>query len=147
MKLTPLSIAACSASIAERSSTGPQDPPMAQAPKLTAETLKPVRPSGRYCTSAIYTAGPIDQFSVQTELHNSRDNRASSSSNLHRDLAHAGRRRAEQLLTAEAGQAQRRRSRCEPFQQLGRDGHRLHVLENPRIVHVHSVDLRMLFRE
>jgi hypothetical protein len=35
------------------SSTGPQVPPMAHAPKLTEETFQPVRPNSRYCMVAL----------------------------------------------------------------------------------------------
>ena len=38
MKLAPASTAACSAASDSASSTAPQEPPMAQAPKLTDET-------------------------------------------------------------------------------------------------------------
>ena len=49
MKFVPASTAACSARRDSSSSTAPQEPPIAQAPKLIAETPSPVRPSGRYC--------------------------------------------------------------------------------------------------
>src|SRR4051812_18627672 len=49
MKLTPLSIAACSVRIDSSSSTVPHEPPMAHAPKLIVETDNPVLPNARYC--------------------------------------------------------------------------------------------------
>src|SRR5262249_3553845 len=55
MKLTPPSIAACSARIDVSSSTAPHDPPIAHAPKLTVETRNPVRPSSRYCIRTLPT--------------------------------------------------------------------------------------------
>ena len=48
MKFVPASTAACSAASDSASSTAPQEPPMAQAPKLTDETGRPVRPSVRW---------------------------------------------------------------------------------------------------
>ena len=45
----PASTAAWSARIDCSSSTGPQVPPIAHAPKLIADTVMSVRPSGRYC--------------------------------------------------------------------------------------------------
>src|SRR6185503_16365886 len=47
MKLTPASTAACSAAIDVSSSTLPQKPPMAHAPKLIGDTTMSVRPSRR----------------------------------------------------------------------------------------------------
>src|SRR4029079_14434097 len=47
-KLTPASIAACSARSDSSSSTAPHDPPMAHATKPIVDTRKPVRPSSRY---------------------------------------------------------------------------------------------------
>src|SRR5579863_8585299 len=49
MKFTPQSTALCSAAMDSPSSTAPHDPPIAHAPKLTAETFHPVRPNARYC--------------------------------------------------------------------------------------------------
>src|SRR5687768_12371476 len=54
MKLTPLSIAACNARIDSSSSTAPQKPPIAQAPKPIADTRMSVRPSCRYCIRSEY---------------------------------------------------------------------------------------------
>src|ERR1700733_912928 len=48
MKFMPLSIALFNAASDVASSTSPQVPPIAQAPKETSETFQPVRPSGRY---------------------------------------------------------------------------------------------------
>lgn len=52
MKLTPWSMAACSVRIDSSSSTGPQKPPMAQAPNAMRDTVMSVRPSLRYSTRA-----------------------------------------------------------------------------------------------
>src|SRR4029079_8984893 len=49
MKFPPKSIARSSAASDSLSSTEPHAPPIAQAPKLTAETFQPVRPNSRYC--------------------------------------------------------------------------------------------------
>src|ERR1035438_2094096 len=48
MKLTPPSMALCSAASDSESSTGPQALPMAHAPKLISETFQGVRPNDRY---------------------------------------------------------------------------------------------------
>src|SRR5277367_4794419 len=48
MKFTPRSMARCRVLRDVASSTSPHEPPIAQAPKETSETLKPVRPSARY---------------------------------------------------------------------------------------------------
>src|SRR5580765_444746 len=49
MKLTPASIAACSAAMESVSSTGPHEAPIAHAPKLIEDTRRPVDPSGLKC--------------------------------------------------------------------------------------------------
>src|SRR6267378_751612 len=56
MKFTPESTAACRARRESPSSTVPQAPPMAQAPKLIAETVMSVRPSFLYSMGS--SAGP-----------------------------------------------------------------------------------------
>src|SRR5262245_21286016 len=48
----PASMAACRAFIESSSSTVPQVPPSAQAPKLIADTFMSVRPSARYSMGA-----------------------------------------------------------------------------------------------
>ena len=66
MKFVPASIAACSARIDSSSSTGPQVPPMAQAPKLMAETFMSVRPSGLY--SMAPSAEPVPAPTADSSL-------------------------------------------------------------------------------
>src|ERR1700760_4080205 len=59
MKFTPASTAAFSAAIDSLSSTGPHEPPIAQAPKLISETFQPVRPNGRYRIFLIVTNSEV----------------------------------------------------------------------------------------
>src|SRR6185503_13542933 len=68
MKLTPASTAACRAAMEAASSTGPQVPPMAQAPKLTVETVRLVRPSCRYSMRLDRPEGGLDLDSTPARL-------------------------------------------------------------------------------
>src|SRR6476469_5195831 len=80
MKLTPQSIAFSRAAIDSASSTCPQAPPIAHAPKLISDTFQPVRPKSRYCIPTRIASvdqavadGEADQFidAVEVQLfHN-----------------------------------------------------------------------------
>src|SRR6185503_13553558 len=68
MKLTPESRAACSAASDVVSSTLPQEPPIAQAPKLIAPTFMSVVPSRRYSIAAPFCTNRIGAPDANTVL-------------------------------------------------------------------------------
>src|ERR1017187_6328176 len=77
MKLTPQSMALCSAASDSESSTDPQELPMAHAPKLISETFQGVRASDRYFISCVLTMGSNLQRGGAEQRRRSREKRAS----------------------------------------------------------------------